>query len=308
MCEKTKQELYIKFRDELLLAGLLIPTGVKGVFGRSHEFEKVVIAFENYVTKMAAERNSVVMAFSPLLNREHYLTTDHVYNFPDLLGSVHSFTKGETEQKEMIRKLTDKEDWTRDLDPTSVMMAPAVCYPIYPAHTGTLPAEGKSIDLAGYVFRHEPSDDPSRLQIFRMREFVCLGTPAQAQEHRAYWLKKGEEILNSIGLKVEVVVANDPFFGRGGRLRKATQREQDLKHEFVIPIAVTESPTAIGSCNYHLDSFGAKFNIKTPDGETAHSSCLGFGLERVTLALFKKHGLKISQWPKEYLNVLDLVG
>jgi seryl-tRNA synthetase len=308
MCDTQKTESYIKYRDELIKAGLLIPSGVKGVFGRSQKFEKVVSCFENYVTKMAVERNSEVMSFSPLLNREHYLQTDHVYNFPDLLGSVHSFKKGEVEQKEMLRKLNDSEDWTRELDPTAVMMAPAVCYPVYPAHTGTLPSGGKRIDLAGYVFRHEPSDDPARLQIFRMREFVCMGTPTEAQEHRGYWLKKGEEILKSIGLNVQVVVANDPFFGRGGRLRKATQREQDLKHEFVIPICSDEDPTAIGSCNYHLDSFGTKFKIKTLDGETAHSSCIGFGLERVTLALFKTHGLELSSWPREVLNVLQLEG
>ena len=306
MCDSKKHESYIKYRDELIKAGLLIPSGVKGVFGRSKNFEKVIESFQNYVTQMASERNSEVMSFPPILNREHYLKTDHIYNFPDLLGSVHSFTKGDREQTEIIRKLTDKEDWTRDLDPTSVMMAPAVCYPIYPAHTGTLPAKGKNIDLAGYVFRHEPSDDPARLQIFRMREFVCLGTPAEAQEHRNYWLKRGETILKSLGLNVQVVVANDPFFGRGGRLRKATQREQDLKHEFVIPICSEEDPTAIGSCNYHLDSFGTKFHIKTSNGETAHSSCIGFGLERVALALFKTHGLEINSWPKDVLNILQL--
>jgi seryl-tRNA synthetase len=305
MCN-TKQEHYDKYRTELIEAGLLIPSGVKGVYGRSKNFETVVERFESYVTRMAVERNSTPMAFSPVFNRAHYLTTDHVYNFPDLLGSIHSFNKGEKEQAEMVRKLKDNEDWTRDLEPTALMMAPAACYPVYPAHTGTLSDKGKSIDLMGYVFRHEPSDDPARLQIFRMREFVCLGTPEQATEHRDYWLKAAEKILISLDLKIEVVIANDPFFGRGGKLRKATQREQVLKYEFVTPICLKDEPTAIASCNYHLDSFGTKFGIKTPDGETAHSSCVGFGLERVTLALFKTHGLNLASWPAGVLDTLQL--
>ncbi|MDO9181217.1 MAG: amino acid--[acyl-carrier-protein] ligase [Bacteriovorax sp.] len=306
MCESKKHESYLKYRDELIEAGLLIPSGVQGVFGRNKTFEKVVAAFENYVSKMASERKCEVVSFSPILNRAHYLKTEHVYNFPDLLGSIHSFKKREPEQAEMIRKLNDNEDWTRDLDPTDVMMTPAACYPVYPANSGTLPLGGKTIDLTGHVFRHEPSDDPARMQIFRQREFVRLGTADEAREHRDYWIKMGKIILDSIGLKVKVVVANDPFFGRGGRLRKATQREQDLKHEFIIPICSEEDPTAIASCNYHLDSFGSKFDIKTDNGDIAHSSCIGFGLERVALALFKTHGIEMGKWPSEVLNILEL--
>ena len=34
-------------------------------------------------------------------------------------------------------------------------------------------------------------------------------------------------------------------------------------------------------------------------GETAHTACLGFGLERCTLALLKTHVLDPKQWPAE---------
>jgi hypothetical protein len=30
---------------------------------------------------------------------------------------------------------------------------------------------------------------------------------------------------------------------------------------------------------------------------TAHTACLGFGLERITLALVKRHGLDQERWP-----------
>jgi seryl-tRNA synthetase len=186
------------------------------------------------------------------------------------------------------------------------MMTPAICYPLYPTATGTLPEGGRRVDLQGYAFRHEPSDDPARMQIFRMHEFVRLGTPDQALEHRNFWLEKGAEVFRSVGLAVEPVIANDPFFGRGGKVQKAIQREQNLKYEFVIPICSTEKPTAIGSCNYHLDHFGVAFDIRTSDGEVAHSACVGFGLERVALALFKTHGFELAKWPGEVRDVLGL--
>jgi hypothetical protein len=48
------------------------------------------------------------------------------------------------------------------------------------------------------------------------------------------------------------------------------------------------------------------FNIRTAEGDVAHSACVGFGLERVALALFKTHGLEVCAWPLEVRNVLDI--
>ena len=126
-------------------------------------------------------------------------------------------------------------------------------------------------------------------------------------------------MLRAVGLDAKPVVANDPFFGRGGRVMAATQREQTLKFELVVPVASAEKPTAVTSCNYHLDHFGAgqqlrrdrdpgghAFDIKTADGNPAHTACIGFGLERIALALFKTHGFMPSEWPAPVKNVLGL--
>lgn len=185
-------------------------------------------------------------------------------------------------------------------------MTPAACYPLYPTASGTLPEGGRTVDLVSFVFRHEPSIDPARMQIFRQHEYVRLGTPAQALEHRNYWLKRGEEMLRAVGLDVKAEVANDPFFGRGGRMMAASQKEQDLKYELVAPVASKEKLTAITSCNYHLDHFGLAFGIKTADGNVAHSACIGFGLERIALALFRVHGFIPGNWPAEVKQVLAL--
>jgi seryl-tRNA synthetase len=91
-------------------------------------------------------------------------------------------------------------------------------------------------------------------------------------------------------------VANDPFFGRAGRMLAANQRETTLKYEIVAPVT-SEKLTAISSANCHQDHFGAPFGIITPDGATAHSACFGFGLERITLALLAEHGLDPANWP-----------
>ena len=55
-----------------------------------------------------------------------------------------------------------------------------------------------------------------------------------------------------------------------------------------------------------MDHFGETFGIRTSGGEVAHSACVGFGLERVALALFKTHGLEIDAWPGHVRDVLAL--
>ena len=298
--------VHAQFHDDLVDADLLIPMGVRGVYGRGADFEHVIERFDALVSREGAKLGPEVMRFPPIFSRADYEKIDHIHNFPDLLGSLHTFTGDDKDHRAMLEKFERKEDWSRELSASQVMMTPAICYPLYPTATGTLPQGGRRVDLMGYAFRHEPSDDPARMQIFRMHEFVRLGTPQEALEHRQFWLAKGAEIFASVGLKVEKVPANDPFFGRGGKVQKAIQREQDLKYEFVIPICSTEKPTAIGSCNYHLDHFGEAFDIRTHDGAVAHSACVGFGLERVALALFRTHGLAAARWPREVRDVLGL--
>ena len=77
----------------------------------------------------------------------------------------------------------------------------------------------------------------------------------------------------------------------------AGQREQKLKFEVLIPVISLEKPTAVCSFNFHQDHFGSTFGIKTPDGAVANTACLGFGLERVVMAIFKTHGFDPKQWP-----------
>ncbi len=50
--------------------------------------------------------------------------------------------------------------------------------------------------------------------------------------------------------RVAIDVANDPFFGRTGRLYwRASQREESLKFELLVPILAEEHPTACVSFN-----------------------------------------------------------
>jgi seryl-tRNA synthetase len=308
MCTATDSlaDAYQACLDRLIDAGILLSLGVPGVYGFAGVFEDVIDHFERLVTRHGAALEPEVLRFPAIMSRRHYLQTSHIDNFPDLMGSVHSFTGDERAHLRMLQKRASGDDWTRDLTPAEVMLTPAACYPLYPTATGTVPSKGRLVDLRSFVFRHEPSNDPARMQIFRQREFVRIGTAEQALAHREDWLKKGEEILASVGLEVRVEPASDPFFGRAGKVMASAQMEQALKFELLHAVATEEKPTAITSCNYHLDYFGRAFDIRTPDGQPAHTACIGFGLERIALALFMKHGFDVDEWPAEIRTVLGL--
>jgi seryl-tRNA synthetase len=153
--------------------------------------------------------------------------------------------------------------------------------------------------VLGTCFRREPSDDPARMQSFHMHEFVHVGTSASALACRDDWLARAQQMMGDLGLRVEPVVANDPFFGRVGSMLAANQRESALKFELVATVSSDEHPTAIVSCNCHLDHLTAPFGISSAGGGEAHSACVGFGLERIVLALFAEHGLDPDRWPRE---------
>ncbi len=74
----------------------------------------------------------------------------------------------------------------------------------------------------------------------------------------------------------------------------------------LVPIAGPE-PTAVASFNYHQDYFSSTYGIAMENGGgPAHTACLGFGLERITLALFRAHGLEVPSWPAQVREELEL--
>jgi seryl-tRNA synthetase len=144
------------------------------------------------------------------------------------------------------------------------------------------------------------------MQMFRMHEHVRLADPETVMAWREMWLGRVESLTDALGLDAHRQVAADPFFGRGGKLLAVSQRDQRLKLEIVTPIASDESPTAIISLNYHQDHFGQLFGITTADGAVAHTSCVGFGLERIALALYRRHGFERGRWASRAREALRL--
>jgi seryl-tRNA synthetase len=289
------------FLAELTDHGLLVETGVPGVYGRSGVFERVREGFDSLVTRVAAPDRSEILRFPPILPREHFEASGYLKSFPHLAGTIFAFEGSEANAAEQEERASRHEAWNEFQSMTDLVLLPAACYPVYPAIAKRPPLApgGLTVDAGGaYVFRHEPSGDPARLQMFHQREMVRFGEPETVADWRNTWRDRAVDILGLVGLSPKLEVASDPFFGRAGRMLAANQREQELKFEVLIDIAGPE-PTAVASFNYHRDHFTGVFGIAMADAGPAHTACLGFGLERITLGLFRTHGLDPATWPAE---------
>ena len=286
-------------------AALFKSMGVEGVWARTAVYVHVVERLEAYITSLR-DPKAEIMRFPPVMSRTQLEKSGYLKSFPNLLGCVCALHGSEASIRAAADRYETGGDWTSSLTSSDLVLSPAACYPVYPivAERGKLPAGGLLFDIEADVFRHEPSLNLDRMQSFRMREFVRIGSPDEIVEFREKWMARAPDFANDLGLPHTLDVANDPFFGRAGRMLAASQRDQKLKFELLVPITSPDKPTACLSFNYHQDHFGTLWGIETANGETAHTACVGFGMERIALALFAHHGFDVDAWPKSLRAVL----
>jgi len=277
---------------------LFCPLGVEGVYGRTALFERVIDGLGRLISR-CREPGIEILRFPPVMSRAQLERTGYHNNFPQLLGGVCCL--GEA-------KGAPNGDWAAAASASDLVVTPAACYPIYPlaAARGRVPEAGLLFDVTADCFRREPSRQLDRLQSFRMREFVLIGSSDQASGFRARWLSRAKELAGELCLNHRIDKASDPFFGRTGKLLAMSQVEQSLKYELLIPVYSQERPTACMSFNYHLDHFGETWQLRRTSDELAHTACVAFGLDRLALALFVSHGADLERWPQSARAALTL--
>jgi seryl-tRNA synthetase len=292
---------------DAIAEALLLPSGIDGVYARTAAFEDIVNGLTALISRHR-EAETEVLRFPPVMSRRQLEKSGYLKSFPHFLGCVCCLTGAEMEIRGVVERFEADKDWTPALSAADLVLTPAACYPVYPlvASRGEIPAQGLKFDVAGDCFRREPSKDLDRLQSFRMREYVCVGTPKQVDDFRRRWLNWAPDFADKLGLKCRIEQASDAFFGRGGKLMAMSQIEQALKFELLVALRSATEPTACMSFNYHRDHFGAAWNLRNAAGEVAHTGCVAFGMDRLALALFAAHGLELAAWPPTVRRALAL--
>src|ERR1700729_1884614 len=174
---------------------LLLPTGIDGVYARTAIFEQVVGGLTALISRYC-EPNTEVLRFPPVMSRRQVEKSGYLKSFPHFLGCVSCLGGEEAEVCATVERSEAGEDWTGSLAAADLVLSPAACYPVYPlvASRGDVPGGGLLFDVACDCFRREPSKMLDRLQSFRMREYVCIGTPEEIDAFRRAWMSRAQGI------------------------------------------------------------------------------------------------------------------
>jgi len=294
-------------KETAIFQSLFRPMGVDGVLARTGHYELVIDGLQRLLTRQRPHE-AEVYRFPPLMSRRQLETSGYLNSFPQLLGCVCCLHGDEKDILAAVDRAKKGGDWTAETTSADLVLLPAACYPVYPiaAARGPAPAAGHVFDVAADCFRHEPSQHVDRMQSFRMREYVRIGTPDQVIGFRQNWIERAKGIADELRLPHRVDFASDPFFGRTGQLLAANQIDQALKYELLIPVRSNGQPTACMSFNYHRDYFGKTWGLSDSNSNIAHTGCAAFGIDRLAVALFAIHGLDTSIWPATVREALNL--
>ncbi|MBV8577389.1 MAG: amino acid--[acyl-carrier-protein] ligase [Acetobacteraceae bacterium] len=281
--------------------------GADGVYARTELYEDIVQRLADLIGRYR-EPDTEVLRFPPVMSRSQLERSGYLKSFPNLLGCVCGLHGSERDIDAAVRRFEAGGDWTKSLSAADLVLPPAACYPVYPiaAARGPVPERGWHFDVAADCFRREPTRHLDRLQSFRMREYVCIGSPDHVSEFRERWMERAKVVARDLGLPFVIDYANDPFFGRVGQMMAVSQKQQQLKFELLVPLRFEDGkPTACMSFNYHRDHFGLAWGIHDRHGQAAHTACVAFGMDRLAVAMFQIHGRHVDRWPVE---IRDLLG
>ena len=292
---------------DAIAAQLFMPLGVDGVYARSALYEDIIGRLSLYIDRQR-EPHAEVLRFPPVMSRAQLERSGYLKSFPNLLGCVCALHGAEADVSVAVQRFEAGGEWTSSLTPADLVLSPAACYPVYPlaADRGPVPGDGLLFDVAAECFRHEPSRALDRLQSFRMREYVRIGTPEQVTAFRQQWMPRAQRMAEELELPNRLEVASDPFFGRVGQVMAVSQRQMSLKFELLIAYEPAAKPTACMSFNYHTDHFGAAWGLRAAAGQVCHTGCVAFGMDRLAVALFCIHGLVPAGWPAAVRRALGL--
>jgi seryl-tRNA synthetase len=282
--------------------GQPLPTGAPGVYLFPGSFESVILLLRKAIAALAADEPFQTLAIPPVIARHTLERAGYVKTFPQLLGTVHSYT-GDGKDWAKLAPLVDQGGaWHAEQRISDLVLLPAACYPVYATLADSALRGPAKFAVAANCFRQEATSETGRLRSFRMAELVTVATESYCIQWRGRWLDRVAEWLSGLALQVSIEVADDPFFGPGRKLFQAAQRAQELKFELKVAVS-PEDIQAVASANYHKDHFGETFDFSVED-EVGHTACMAFGMERLALALINVHGCSVQRWPADVRSLL----
>lgn len=285
-----------------------------GLFAFRGDFLRVRTALDARITSLAAQFGADELAYPPLWPIPLLQAINYFHDFPHLV-LVPSGVKPEYQARSVFADRFRKGSGggviacsaENGLAPAENVLAPTVCDCCYWLLRDRRDVADQLFTVYGQVFRNESSADNrlDRLMSYTMREIVMVGSEGYVLAKRAELLDAVTELMTGLDLACHVKAADDPFFCNDALQKNAFQNLAQLKYEVEVPLFDGRT-TAVASINLHNDFFSKNYDFEDGSGTHPFSACVGFGYERLTYALFCRHGAELKDWPDPVRDYLEL--
>lgn len=298
---------------ELQALGVVHEMG-PGAIATAPPFTTVLNALDARIRGIAVARfGGLEVRYPTLISTYSLRRGGYLRSFPQFVMSASQLRVDLDVYQHFVSDLTEAGEPGPVFDRHSVhsgyCLPPTMCFHTYHQLSGqSLSGTLCVVTSRGKSFRFESGYRRSleRLWDFTIREVVFVGEAATVARQREDFLTASCALADEWGLAGHVESADDPFFaGASVPERALAQRLGKLKYELRAPVEQGRT-VSVASFNLHGTTFGDSYHIRLPNGEVAHTACVGFGLERLTFALFCQHGAKTEQWPLQLRAALDV--
>lgn len=284
-----------------------------GFFTLQGDFLRVFHAVNRRVREMAAEVEAIEQEYPTVWPVRLFKQIDYFHEFPQQVILCAPVREDYASRAEFARRYARSEAFdgvAMDglMADATYGLEPAVCDCCYYGLAGEGALADAYYTCCNKVFRNErsPSGRLDRLTNFTVRDIMFVGSAGFVLEARQRLIERLSAFLRELHLAAKIETANDPFFANESAMKSVFQSAHRLKYELLAQIPHLGRDIAIGSINLHTDFFGKAFDIATAAGETAHSGCIGVGMERTTYALYCQHGPRLADWPPALRGFLGL--
>lgn len=284
----------------LLASGDVVRTG-RGRFAYGGRFLRILEALDRRIADYAAERGAESRLYPVTVNAATLLRSGYLKTFPQhaYFVAAAGYSCASLEGIAKAGDVTDlaspgAREWFGAHDQ---VLAPTVCYHCFESLQGARLEGARSFTAMNHCSRFEVDGDTdlARLHTFLMRELISFGdahSVAAMLDHALEWTTG---MLRRWGIPHRVCTATDPFFAGAQSGKTFFQATFALKRELRLPLPYTGRWLAVGSFNNHQQSFTRAFDIGAP--MPLASGCVGWGHERLALALLANAGCEPADWP-----------
>jgi len=309
-----RQNTKIKYKKDplkILIKNREVVKISKKLFQFQGNFLNIFRTCNNYFYDIAIKKFNAIDQENPVLwPIDLYKKINYLAEFPQQSLLMAGLKQKFSNYNKFALKYSKKKKFSKikidnHFEKSEYGLQPAVCDNCYYALSNLKSYKNTVYTTYNKVFRNENSESGSldRLLSFSVRDIMFVGDKQFVLEIRQKLIDEIKKFLTKTGLNCSIEVANDPFF-IGNIDKKLFQESFELKYEILALIPFLKKKIAIGSINFHLDTFGKAFNINN-NKKKIFSGCIGIGFERLLLALYSQHGTNIKFWPKNLTKIIE---